>query len=138
MHPKRFLSLWYVWRKLCTYLAPILTPCPNGSKRDSTRPTHLGVASGACKTISKPMVRLAQTVHLSASAISPNGPKQASTWITRFGDGDNVHGPTTTIQGCCTLATDTPPPTAVAILWSTINQTTRVIPASNRGTSKNK
>ena len=76
MHPKRFLSLWYVWRKLCTYLAPILTPCPNGSKRDSTRPTHLGVASGACKTISKPMVRLAQTVHLSASAISPNGPNK--------------------------------------------------------------
>ena len=76
VHPKRFLSLWYVWRKLCTYLAPILTPCPNGSKRDSTRPTHLGVASGACKTISKPMVRLAQTVHLSASAISPNGPNK--------------------------------------------------------------
>jgi hypothetical protein len=25
-----------------------------------------------------------------------------------------------------------------AILWSTINQTTRVIPASNRRTSKNK
>jgi hypothetical protein len=38
----------------------------------------------------------------------------------------------------CTLATNTPPPTAVVILWSTINQTTRVIPASNRGTSKNK
>ena len=72
MHPKRFLSLWYVWRKLCTYLAPILTPCPNGSKRDSTSPTHLGVASGASTIISKPMVRLAQTVHLSESAISPN------------------------------------------------------------------
>jgi hypothetical protein len=38
----------------------------------------------------------------------------------------------------CALATDTPPPTVVVILWSTINQTTRVIPASNRGTSKNK
>jgi hypothetical protein len=38
----------------------------------------------------------------------------------------------------CALATDTPPPTVVVILWSTINQTTRVIPASNWGTSKNK
>jgi hypothetical protein len=28
-------------------------------------PRHLGVASGASKTISKPMVRSAQTVHLS-------------------------------------------------------------------------
>jgi hypothetical protein len=33
-------------------------------------PRHLGVASGASKTISKPMVRSAQTVHLSFVNIS--------------------------------------------------------------------
>jgi hypothetical protein len=31
----------------------------------SLEPRHLGVPSGASKTISQPMVRLAQTVHLS-------------------------------------------------------------------------
>jgi hypothetical protein len=43
----------------------------------------------------------------------------------------DVHGPTTTFLGCA-LATDTPTPAVV------INQTTRVISASNRRTSKNK
>jgi hypothetical protein len=38
-------------------------------------PCHLGVPSGAFKTISEPMVFLAQTVHL-----SPNWPKRDSTW----------------------------------------------------------
>jgi hypothetical protein len=32
-HPKLFLSLWYAWRKPCTYLAPTLTL----SKRTKTR-----------------------------------------------------------------------------------------------------
>jgi predicted Zn-ribbon and HTH transcriptional regulator len=47
-------------------------------------PRHLGVPSGASKMISKPMVRLAQTVHLSfiRLALSPNRPKQASTWAS--------------------------------------------------------
>jgi hypothetical protein len=31
---------------------------------------------------------------------------------------DDVHGPTTAFQGCCALATDTPPPMVAAILWS--------------------
>ena len=30
VRPKRFLSLWYVWRKPCAYLAPTLTLSPNG------------------------------------------------------------------------------------------------------------
>jgi len=110
VRPKWFLSLWYVWRKPWTYLAPTLTLSPNGRKWDSTWPMsprssigciqndcgaygtfganralilrqdehylqtdqnehplvprHLGVASGAFKMISKPMVRSAQTVHL--------------------------------------------------------------------------
>jgi hypothetical protein len=39
LRPKRFLSLWYIWCKPCTYLAPTLKMSPNGSKRDSTWPT---------------------------------------------------------------------------------------------------
>jgi hypothetical protein len=49
----------------------------------------------------------------------------------------DVHGLTTTFQGCA-LPTDNQLQWLYAILWSTINQTTRVIPASNRRTSKNK
>ena len=74
LRPKGFLSLWYAWRKLCTYHAPTLTLSPNGPKRDSTCPTspdippdpcHLRVPSGASKMISEPMVRLEPTMHLS-------------------------------------------------------------------------
>jgi hypothetical protein len=36
VHPKRFLSLWYFYRKLCTYLASALTLSSNGPTRDST------------------------------------------------------------------------------------------------------
>jgi hypothetical protein len=36
---KRFLRLWYVWCKPCTYLALILTLSLNGPKWDSTWPT---------------------------------------------------------------------------------------------------
>jgi hypothetical protein len=36
---KSFLSLRYVWRKLCTYLAPILMQSPNQPKWDSKWPT---------------------------------------------------------------------------------------------------
>jgi hypothetical protein len=38
VHPKYFLSLWYVWRKPCTYHAPKVTLSPKVSKRDSTWP----------------------------------------------------------------------------------------------------
>jgi hypothetical protein len=36
VHPKWFMTLLFVWRKPCTYLAPILTPSPNRPKQDST------------------------------------------------------------------------------------------------------
>jgi hypothetical protein len=36
LHPKRFLSLWYVRRKPCTYLVLRLALCPNRPKRAST------------------------------------------------------------------------------------------------------
>ena len=79
MRPKRFLSLWYVWRKLCTYLAPTLTDMnPLGFMDD----------------LSMRGVRSLDLV-----------------------DGDDVHGPTTSFQDRA-LATDTPPPKAVTILWS--------------------
>jgi hypothetical protein len=32
VHPKQFLTLWYVWHKPCTYDAPKLTPSPKGPK----------------------------------------------------------------------------------------------------------
>ena len=61
---KQYLSVWYVWRKPCTYLALTLTPSPNGPNEIPHEPNHLGVQSGASKMIFEPMVRLAQTVHL--------------------------------------------------------------------------
>jgi hypothetical protein len=64
------MSLWYVWRKPCTYLAPTLKLSPNGPKRDSTCPHHLGLPSGASKIIPEPMVRSAQIMHPSCVKIS--------------------------------------------------------------------
>jgi hypothetical protein len=51
--------------KPSTYIAAAVTLSPNGPKRDSTWLTLLGLQSGAFNTISEPMVRLAQTAHLS-------------------------------------------------------------------------
>jgi hypothetical protein len=39
-------------------------------------------------------------------------------WNNSIGGGDDVHGPTTAFQRRCALATDTPPPMAVTILWN--------------------
>jgi hypothetical protein len=110
---KQFPSVWYVRRKLCTYLVSRLALSPKGPQRASTwassptstigyvqnylwaygtfgtncvpilrqdwhylrmnqnelalEPRHLGVPSGASKTILEPMVRSAQTVHLSCT-----------------------------------------------------------------------
>jgi hypothetical protein len=104
VRPNQFLGLWSIWRKPCTYLAPTLTMSPYRPKRDSTSPTsprssiecvqndflslwyvphephHLIVPLGASKTISKPMVRLAQIVHLSWVTIN-NISKQNETSI---------------------------------------------------------
>jgi hypothetical protein len=118
---KWFPSLWYVWRKLCTYRASGLALSPKWLKQASIwasspcgaieciqnnfraygmsstnhtpifhrhwhclqtetseiphDPRHLGVPSGKCKMISKPMVRSMHTMHYFASrlALSPNG-----------------------------------------------------------------
>jgi hypothetical protein len=54
--PKRFLRLWYVRHKPCTYLASRLALYSNGLNRASTWASSLGVPSGASKTIYMPMV----------------------------------------------------------------------------------
>jgi hypothetical protein len=68
--PKWFLSLWYVWRKPCTYLTPTLTLFLNGPKWDSRRPPSARSPSGASKMISEPVVHSAQIMHLSCVKIS--------------------------------------------------------------------
>jgi hypothetical protein len=67
VHPKLFMSLWYVQCKPCTYLVSGLALCPNGPNRAPPDPRHLGVPSGASKTICEPMVCLTQTEHLSCT-----------------------------------------------------------------------
>ena len=68
--PKRYLSLWYVERKPCTYLTSTLTPSPNGQNVIPHGPRHLGVPSGASKTTFVPMVPSVQTISLSCINIS--------------------------------------------------------------------
>jgi hypothetical protein len=63
--PTLFMSLWYVQWKLCTYLASRLALSPNRPNKAPPDPRHLGVPSGASKTIYEPMVRLTQIEHLS-------------------------------------------------------------------------
>jgi hypothetical protein len=80
--PKRFLSLWYVWRKPCIYLALRLTLSPNELKRHSTWQTSPRRSIG-CIQQWFPSVwyirRKPWTYLASRLALSPNGMKQAST-----------------------------------------------------------
>jgi hypothetical protein len=66
VHPKLFMSLWYVQCKPCIYLASRLVLSPNGPNRAPPHPRHLEVPSGASKTIYEPMVHLTQTEHVSS------------------------------------------------------------------------
>ena len=72
MRPKRYLSLRYIWRKPFTYLALTLTPSPNGQNEIPHDPRHLGAPSGASKTISEPMVRLAKPCTYFTSTLTPS------------------------------------------------------------------
>jgi hypothetical protein len=65
VHPKLFMSLRYVQCKPCTYLASRIALSLNRPNRARLDPRHLGVPSGASKTIYEPMVRLTQPEHLS-------------------------------------------------------------------------
>jgi hypothetical protein len=65
VHQKQFLSLWYVWHKPCTYTAPKLTLSPKDRNKILHDSRHLGVPSGASKSVLEAMERLVQTVDLS-------------------------------------------------------------------------
>jgi hypothetical protein len=65
VHPKWFLSLWYVRREPCTYLAPTLTQSPNGSKWDSRWPMSPKSSIGCVQIDLCACGMLAQNVHLS-------------------------------------------------------------------------
>jgi hypothetical protein len=81
---KWFLRLWYVWCKLCIYLAPRLTLSPNGLKRDSTWPTW---PSSSIRCVQKDFWGYgtfgANCNHLAPRlTLSPKGWKRDSTWPT--------------------------------------------------------
>jgi hypothetical protein len=68
--PKWFLGLWYVWRKPCTYLELTLILSPNRPKRDSTWPMSPRCSIRCVQNNFEPMVRSAQTMHLSSIKIN--------------------------------------------------------------------
>jgi hypothetical protein len=70
VHQKGFLRLCYVSRKLCTYLAQTLILSLNEPNEIPNDPRHLGVASGASKMISEPMIHSVQTLHVSCVKVS--------------------------------------------------------------------
>jgi hypothetical protein len=61
------MSLWYVQGKLCTYPVSRLALSPNRPNKAPPDRRHLGVPSGASKTIYEPMVHLMQIEHLSCT-----------------------------------------------------------------------
>jgi hypothetical protein len=65
VRPKWFLSIWYIRRKPCTYLASRLALYQMNWIKHPLKLRHLGELSGASKMISDPTVCLAQTMHLS-------------------------------------------------------------------------
>jgi hypothetical protein len=65
VRPKLFMRRWYVQCKPCTNLASRLALSPNRPNQAPPDPHHLGVPSGASKTIYEHVVRLTQTEHLS-------------------------------------------------------------------------
>jgi hypothetical protein len=65
VRPKRFLILWHVRRKPCTYLASRLALYQINWIKHPLELRYLGILSCASKTIYEPIVCLAQTVHLS-------------------------------------------------------------------------
>jgi hypothetical protein len=76
LHPKCFLTLWYVWRKPWFYLAPTLTPALNGWKWDSTWAKSSRSSIGCIQNDFKHMVHSAQTVQLFCMKI-----RTISKWI---------------------------------------------------------
>jgi hypothetical protein len=77
VHPKQFMSLWYVWRKPYTYVAMTLTPSPNGPKRDSRWPTSPRSSIGCVKNDFWAYGTFGAN---HAPILRPNRPKWDSTW----------------------------------------------------------
>jgi hypothetical protein len=77
VHPKQFLTLWYVWCKPCTYLISRLALSPNGPKWASiwaTSPSTIG-----CLQNDFWANGMVQTVYLTPTLTpSPNGPMRDS------------------------------------------------------------
>jgi hypothetical protein len=86
VHLKWFLSLCYVWHKPFTYLAPTLTLSLNGPIRDSRWPTSpkspIHYVQNGFQGHGMFGPNQAPILHL---ALSPNGPKWASTWPRNLG-----------------------------------------------------
>jgi hypothetical protein len=83
VRPKWFLSLWYVWRKPCTYLALRLTLSPNRLKWHSTwpRPPRRSIECVQQRFPSIWYVRRKLCTYLALTLTrSRNGPKWDSTW----------------------------------------------------------
>jgi hypothetical protein len=85
VRPKWFLSLWYVCRKPCTYLAPMLKLSQKGLKWDSTWPTSPRCSSGVSKMIlsswyvrHKPCMNLAPILTLSPNAMKLDSTRPTS------------------------------------------------------------
>jgi hypothetical protein len=82
---KQFLSLWYVRRKPCTYLASRLALSPNRPKRASTWASSPRTAIGCIQDDFQVYgtIRHKPCSYLSSRlALSPNRPKRASTWAS--------------------------------------------------------
>jgi hypothetical protein len=85
VHPKQFMSPWYVWHKLCTYHAPKLTLSLKGSKQRFYI-TH--VSEEFHRVHPKRFLRLwyvwckLWTYLALILTLSPNGPSRDSTWPT--------------------------------------------------------
>jgi hypothetical protein len=82
---KQLLSLWYIRRKPCTYLALTLPPSPNVLKWDFTWPTSPRSSIGCIKKrFSSPWyVQRKQCTYLASTlALSPSRPKWAFTWAS--------------------------------------------------------
>jgi hypothetical protein len=83
VHPKLFMTLLYVQCKLCTYLASRLALSPNGPNRAPPDPRHLGVPSGASKTILWAYVWCKPSTYLAPIlTLSQKRSKWESTWPT--------------------------------------------------------
>jgi hypothetical protein len=64
VRPRQFSSRRYIRHKPCTMLRQDYDYLQTDSNKLPLEPHHLGVSSGVSKTISEPMVRSAQAVHL--------------------------------------------------------------------------